>query len=65
MKSRVKARIELGTLQKKHDTLKKQFAKLVNSIDSEVVGDQRSAVAWKLSGLLPGTTESEDTPQTK
>ena len=46
MKSRVKARIELGTLQKKHDdTLKKQFAKLVNSIDSEVVGDQRSAVA--------------------
>ncbi len=45
LKLKIEDRIELETLQKKNnDTFKKQFAKLVNSIDSEVVGDQRSSI---------------------
>ena len=61
--SRLNKQLNFEKLQKEHDDiLEKQRAILVKSIDTEVVSDQRYAVAQKLLKLLPDTTESEDAP---
>ncbi len=47
--SRLNKQLNFEKLQKEHDDiLEKQRAILVKSIDTEVVSDQRSAVAWLL-----------------